>query len=234
MKILAKIPRLHKDRSQLVEMDLFDTERNPLEFPSGSGPAPIPYLLANKPVPLDTTVPPWKPVDWAGITLDWPNISYSISDSDVVMASHPDSETIRIERPGLYLVKTVVSYALSYDGSPPSFDTMMDLQCNFGKGDIGGGAGFGEIRLGGQQHLMYLDHILEANPTIVFDFSVPIVIPNTTDLKWWLHMSPTYWDPSFSGGLWAQPVVVPWGAGQSMAVVQIYRLGDYASAVDIV
>lgn len=36
MKILAKIPRLHKDRSELVEMDLFDTERNPLVFPEAA------------------------------------------------------------------------------------------------------------------------------------------------------------------------------------------------------
>lgn len=222
MKILAKIPRLHKDRSELVEMDLFDTDRNPLVFPSGS--APIPYLLANKPVPVDTTVPPWKPVDWAGITLDWPNVTYSLTDGPSM--SHPDSETFRLEWPGLYLVRTVVSYAFNYDGSPPSFDTMMDLQCNFGMGGIGGTPGFGEIRLGGQQHLMYLDHILAANPTIVFDFTVPVIVNSPPmDLRWWLHLLATNWDPSSTAEFWLQPAVIPWGTGQSMATLEIYRLG---------
>lgn len=220
MKILAKIPRLHKDRSHLEEMDFFDTDRNPLVFPSAVAAAePIPYLQAYKTIPPDTSVPPWNPLDWSGVTLDWSSVEVEQGFGET-LATSPDVETIRLERVGLYLVRTVVAYV--FTGTPPSFDTMVDLSCNFGTGVLASS----ENRLGGQNHLLYVDHILGATPTVVFDFTAPVVVNEVPmDLHWWLHAIPTNW----SGDAGVTPVGIPLDPSNTnniMARTQIYRLGD--------
>lgn len=107
MKILSKIHRgTTEQRHQLVEMDLFDTDRNPLEFPS----APPSKVVWSALAP-DPTFAPWTGPNPREIVIPWPQLS-----GDTAIAELTSDHRINLLETGIYLVQFEGGFTVGYNG----------------------------------------------------------------------------------------------------------------------
>ena len=122
MKILAKMKRRNNGddlpkRGHYVEMDLFDTDRNPLTIPSSSRTI-IRTKTGQIPVPYDSTVPPWRPFPWSR------RIGLPINDSDgelVVAPTETTDPAVKLVQSGSFLIGMRANMNLDWTGESGAF-----------------------------------------------------------------------------------------------------------------
>src|SRR4051812_2367327 len=115
MKVLAKIARRKNtnelpNRRELVEMDLFDTDRNPLEFPTASGSSSSGIERNHTPGG------PWSGTGTVEIVVPWDVLSTPSPIVEITTDHH-----IKLLEVGQYLVNFEASFEVNV-----SAETLLD------------------------------------------------------------------------------------------------------------
>lgn len=112
MRILAKIHKRQRgDESAYQEMELFDTDRNPLEFPATPAAAAPTRVLWSGYTPSDTTVDPWTGTGDREIVIPWTAL---IGNNEI--AELTADYRINLLQTGIYLVQFEGGFTVGYNG----------------------------------------------------------------------------------------------------------------------
>jgi hypothetical protein len=120
MKILSKIKRRNNGddipkRGHYVEMELFDTDRNPLEFPDAAGAAPILSRFGGRGNGGAGASPPWNPFPWTyrlGVPIYDPS-----QDLVAPAVASSDASALKIVNSGAYIIQLKADLTLAWVGA---------------------------------------------------------------------------------------------------------------------